>query len=206
MKKISLFFLFLLIFISLKMQAQVNEKGSIELSPVVGYIISNSLLNSNLYASSVPGFQAGSWVNFFLNNRWSLRSGLFYQKMGTENDILIFNKTYSERTQYLTVPLLINYHFGSQRNWFVNYGINASSLLNIEADEHDGLGFEEVTDNVNSLQFGFNGGLGWQYRINPHLKMVLEMVSMVGLTDIREDKIGKNSYIGFNGGLVFKLK
>ncbi len=37
--------------------------------------------------------------------------------MGTKNiDFLIFTNEYSERTNYITVPLTTNYHFGTKQN------------------------------------------------------------------------------------------
>ena len=97
---------------------QTREKGNIELTPIVGYSASYQLDSFLFGSSSVSSIQLGIYGNYFFNNRWSLRTGLLYQKMGTNNvDFSIFTNEYSERTNYITVPLTLNYHFGTKRNW-----------------------------------------------------------------------------------------
>lgn len=185
---------------------QIREKGDIEITPIMGYSISYQLQSFLFGSSSVAGIQLGSYGNFFINDRWSLRTGLLYQKMGTNNvDFLIFTDEYSERTNYLTVPLTVNYHFGTERNWYINYGVGLGILTSAEADYNDGNGFVDIKNLANPTQFGLHGGLGYKFEISPKFSLIIESLSSIGLTDSTEQRIGKNFYMSFNVGTVFKI-
>ena len=70
---------------SLLCNGQTREKRNIELTPIIGYSTSYQLDSFLFGSTSVSGIQLGIYANYFLNNRWSLRTGLLYQKMGTNN-------------------------------------------------------------------------------------------------------------------------
>lgn len=191
---------------SLLCNSQTREKGNIELTPIVGYSASYQLGSFLFGSSSVSGIQLGIYGNYFFNNRWSLRSGLLYQKMGTNNvDFSIFTNEYSERTNYVTVPLSVNYHFGTERNWYLNYGLAVGFLTNAEADYNNGNGFVAINNLANSTQFGINGGIGYKFKVSPKFLMVVENSNLIGLTDSTEQRNGKNFYMSFNIGAVFKI-
>lgn len=126
--------------------------------------------------------------------------------MGTNNvDFSVFTNKYSERTNYITVPFTVNYHFGTKRNWHVNYGIGVGFLANAEANYNDGNGFVDISKLANSTQFGINGGIGYKFKILPKLLIAIENSNLIGLTDTTEQKGGKNFYLSFNIGAVFKI-
>lgn len=130
----------------------------------------------------------------------------YIKKMGTNDvDFAIFSSEYSERTNYITVPLTVNYHFGTKRNWYVNYGIGVGFLTNAEANYNDGNGFVDINDLANSTQFGINGGIGYKFKISPNFLMVVENSNLIGLTDSTEQRSGKNFYMSFNIGAVIKI-
>ncbi len=191
---------------SLLCNCQTREKGNIELTPIIGYSASYQLDSFLFGASSVSGIQLGIYGNYFFSNRWSLRSGLLYQKMGTNNvDFSIFTNEYSERTNYVTVPLSVNYHFGTERNWYLNYGLAVGFLTNAEADYNNGNGFVDINNLANSTQFGINGGIGYKFKLSPKFLMVVENSNLIGLTESTEQRNGKNFYMSFNIGAVFKI-
>ena len=185
---------------------QTREKGNIELTPIVGYSASFQLDSFLFGSSSVSGIQLGIYGNYFFNNRWSLRTGLSYQKMGTNDvDFAIFTNEYSERTNYITVPMTVNYHFGTKRKWYVNYGIGIGFLTKAEANYNNGNGFVDINNLANSTQFGINGGIGYKFNIAPEFLIVIENSNFIGLTDSTEQRSGKNFYMSFNIGAVFKI-
>lgn len=191
---------------SLLSYGQTTEKGDLEVTPIIGYSDSYQFYSFLFGSSSVSGIQLGVYGNYYFNNNWSLRSGLLYQKMGTNNaDFLIFSDKYSERTKYITVPLTINYHFGAKQNWYINYGISVGFLIEAEANYNDGNGFISINDMAKSTQFGINGGIGYKFQILPNFLMVVENFNLIGLTDTTEQRGGKNFYMSFNVGAVFKI-
>jgi hypothetical protein len=123
MKKIFSIFLSVTSFLCF---SQSRDKGTIELSPVIGYSQSMIFIFTS---EPVGGINIGSNVDYYFNENWSLRSGLFYQTMGSnEVNFLIFSDKYSEKLKYLSVPLVINWHFGSNKNWNLNYGVGGGCL------------------------------------------------------------------------------
>ena len=185
----------------------MRESGDIELSPIIGYSASYHVSSALLGGSSpVSGVQIGVYGNYYLNGRWSLRSGLLYQKMGAEEiDFAIFNNDYSEETNYITIPLTVNYHFGSKRNWYVNYGASIGLLTNAKANYFDGNGFVDIKDLANSVQFGINGGIGYKFEISPKFLIVIDNSNILGLTRTTKEKKGNNFYMSFNVGVVFEM-
>ena len=195
-----------ILIISIICNGQTREKGNIELTPIIGYSASYQLDSFLFGSSSVSGIQLGAYGNYFFNNRWSIRSGLLYQSMGTNQmDFLIFTNEYSERTNYLTIPLTINYHFGKNRNWYINYGAGIGVLTNAKANYNDGNGYIDIDNLANSTQFGINGGIGYKFKIAPEFLVIVENSNFIGLTDSTEQKSGKNFYISFNLGAIFKI-
>lgn len=185
---------------------QTRKKGDIELIPIIGYSASYQIHSFLFNSSAVSGLQLGIYGNYFFNNRWSLRSGLLYQKMGTNKvDFFIFYDEYSEKTNYLTIPLTLNYHFGTLRSWYVNYGIAFGILTNAEANYDDGNGFVDIKDLAYPFQFGINGGIGYKFKISPKFIVVVENSNILGLSDTTEQRSGKNFYSSLNLGAVFKI-
>jgi hypothetical protein len=203
MKNLLFFGLLLSSFLSI---GQIREKGHIELSPIIGYSSSNHLQSFLFGSSPVSGIQIGIYGNYFLNNRWSLRTGLLYQKMGAGKiDFAIFSDEYSEKTDYLTLPITINYHFGGNRNWYVNYGVSIGALTNAEADYYDGNSFINIKDLANPTQFGISSGIGYKFQITPKFSLIIDNSNIVGLTRTTEQKKGNNFYMSLNLGAVYKI-
>lgn len=181
---------------------QTREKGNVELTPIVGYSASFAIFDSAV----LSGIHLGGYASYFFSNRWSLRSGVLYQEMGINGVELFFlTSEYSERTDYFTVPLTLNFHFGTNRNWYVNYGVCLGFLTHAKADYNDGNGYVDIKDLANPLQFGLNAGIGYKFKILPKFILVIENSNMFGLTDTRKDRTGKNFYTSFNVGTVFKI-
>lgn len=176
--------------------AQLREKGSIELIPQIGYSSANyygSEINNNDPISKVT-FGLGG--DYFFNNRWSLRSGLHYQTMGTQF------RGYEENLNYLTIPINANWHFGSTRKWNLNFGPSVGFIMS--AETNSGV---DIKDKVNPTQLGLSYGIGYKIEVSPKFSILFDFQGMSGLSEIDKDGIFsiKNMYSSFNVGGVFKL-
>lgn len=177
-------------------QAQLREKGAIEIAPQIGYS------NSNYYGEDVgsendpiSGFAFGVGGDYFFNNRWSLRSGLMFQTMGTE----VFGV--KEKLNYITIPVNANWHFGSTRKWNLNFGPSVGFLTSVKS------GSTDVKDEANTTQIGFNIGIGYKIEVSPKVSILIDYQGLAGLNDVSKssDFTIKNNYGSFNLGGVFKL-
>lgn len=187
--------------------AQLREKAAIEITPIIGK--SSSLHTHSFWggSASVSGVQLGVYGDYYFTDRWSLRSGLLYQRMGAkELDFFIFNDDYSERTNYLSLPVAVNFHFGRKRNWYINYGLSVGALLKAKVDYSDGNGEVTITDQANAFQFGLISGFGYKIPVSPNLSLQLDNSNFAGFTPTTQERKGSNFYMSFNIGIVFNVQ
>lgn len=175
-------------------QSQTREKGTIELIPQISYSSSTfngKSVNSDYNLTRALSFGMGA--DFFLNNRWSLRSGVLFQTMGAETS---FSKI---KLNYLTIPLNANWHFGSTRKWNLNFGPNIGFLTSAESNGMDNKAF------YNSKQFGINYGIGYKIEVTEKIGILIDWQGMVGLSDVTKDSYSdlKNVYSSFNIGCTY---
>ena len=176
--------------------AQNREKGAIELIPQIGYSSANYYGESDLESNAISGVTFGVGADYFFNDRWSLRSGLHYQKMGAEG-----SGGYEEKLNYLTLPVNANWHFGPTRKWNLNFGPSFSMLMSAENN------FGDIKDSANSFQLGLAYGIGYKIEVNEKFSILVDFQGITGLTEVPKDSdfTLKNAYSSFNVGGVFKL-
>lgn len=178
--------------------SQTREKGSIELTPQIGYSSANYFGNGvTVENTPVSSVSYGLGGDYFFNNRWSLRSGLLFQTMGTKAGS--FN--YKEELKYITIPVNANWHFGSTRKWNLNFGPSLGFLTSAKLNGTD------IKDLANSTQIGFNYGIGYKIEVSEKISILIDLQAMTGLSDITKASSSdiKNAYSSFNAGFVFKL-
>ena len=179
-------------------QAQTREKGSFEYINQIGYSSANyNGEGVNLDNKPVNAVSYGLGGDYYFNNRWSLRSGLLFQTMGTKSGLGIFK----DELQYLTIPVNANWHFGSTRKWNLNFGPSIGFLTSANTN---GIDIKEL---VNSTQIGFNYGIGYKIEVSEKVGILIDWQGMAGLSDITKESSTdlKNVYSAFNAGCVFKL-
>lgn len=175
--------------------SQKRAKGAVELTPFIGHSASNYYGEENLDNSSLTSVNFGADLDYFYNDRWSLRTGLLFQTMGTK-----FNG-YREELNYVTIPVNANWHFGSTRKWNLNFGPSFGFLTSAEANGVD------IKDLVNSTQIGLNYGIGYKLEVSKKFSILFDYQGMTGLSEVPEnsDYTIKNSFGSFNIGGVFVL-
>lgn len=196
MKKITVVVLLLLSFLGI---AQQREKGTVELTPLVGLATSNYYSDQKLTNSSVSSVNLGVNLDYYFNDRWSFRSALLFQKMGSKYNGGFF--TFTDELKYVTVPLNANWHFGSTRKWNLNFGPSVGFLTSATSNGVD------VKREVNTTQIGLSYGIGYKIEVNENFSILLDFQGMSGLSDVAKDSpvAFKNGYSAFNIGGVFKL-
>jgi len=178
--------------------AQTKEKGAIEITPKIG-ASSFAELDGKDYTNYNSGVELGATVDYYFNNRWSLRSGLIFDKMGGEynyNNVIL-----EDKINYVSIPVNVNWHFGSTRKWNLNFGLSPSLLTSANTNGTD------IKDGLESFQLGFSYGIGYKIEVTPKFGILIDMQLYDGLTNIYADKNYKftNSGGGFNVGAVLEL-
>lgn len=182
--------------------SQQREKGTIEVTPIIGYATSNYYASENLSNDPISSVNFGVNGDYYFHNRWSLRSGLLLQTMGSEYSVPELGiGNIEEKLTYLTIPVNANWHFGSTRKWNLNFGPSFGFLMSAKAND------EDIKDLVNSFQFGLNYGIGYKIEIKENIGILIDYQGMSGLTEVPKegDVKFKNAYSAFNIGCVIKL-
>ncbi|MCL9804373.1 PorT family protein [Flavobacterium amniphilum] len=183
------------LFVGFTAFSQKRAKGTVELTPFIGHSSSNYYGEEDLDNSSMTSVHFGADLDYFYNDRWSFRSGMLFQTMGTK-----FNG-YREELNYVTIPLNANWHFGSTRKWNLNFGPSIGFLTSANGNG------EDIEKYVNSTQIGLNYGIGYKLEVSKKFSILFDYQGMTGLSEVPEDSdyTIKNSFGSFNIGGVFVL-
>ncbi|MFC4634589.1 porin family protein [Dokdonia ponticola] len=199
----------LLIAICSFFMANAQDKGEFEYGFFAGVNVSNiSTLDNEDASSSRVGLNVGAYGEYYFSDRWSVRANLNYDQKGWKDTFTIFDEMDSESFKtnfalnYLTVPVLANWHFAKNRNWYLNVGPYAGFLLNAEVTEN-GL---DISDGFNGTDFGLAFGIGVKIPINKENQIFIEYGAQSGFSDIFEDNQGetvRNGRSSINIGFTF---
>ena len=198
--------------------AQIRERNDIEIAPFIGINSSNyygdvSLNNSNK-ALYTPVF--GVTADFYMNNRWSLRTGLEYQTLGSSvytselinnpQDNYYYRYFYeSEKLNFVAIPIHANIHIGKSRNWHINFGPTVSFLTGAN------FGGEKVEiNNLRKEHVGFGLGFGYRFNIHENFSLGIEHQEYISFTNNLNTFNSYGSFIGniagnFSVKAIFKL-
>ena len=98
-------------------------------------------------------------MDYYFSNSWSVKTKLIYDRKGWDNGFIEddFGSYITDyNLDYLTVPVLASWHFGNNKNWFLEFGPYVGFLLNAEEVRFG----TDVTDSFNSTDFGLALGIG----------------------------------------------
>jgi long-subunit fatty acid transport protein len=195
--------------------AQIKEKGTFELTPKIGAssfaeVTNKSTNGNNINTSNSSSTKTNSGVSFsltgdyYFNNRWSIRGGISFDKMG--GTFTVQGVSFEDRFRYITIPINANWHFGSTRKWNLNFGLSPSFLSSAYGIVNSNETKIEETQ-ISTSQIGLSLGIGYKIEINPNFGILIDYQSFSGLTNI--SKISgfevKNSGGSFNIGGVIQL-
>lgn len=183
--------------------AQIKEKGAIEITPKIG-TSSFSEYNEGDSTDSNSGVELGATIDYYFNDRWSLRSGLIFDKMGGEySDGGDF---YEDKLNYISIPVNANWHFGSTRKWNLNFGLSPSFLTKATLVEN-GFSSKIPSNTIETFQLGMSFGIGYKIGITEKFGILIDAQWFNGLTNINKANQNdiKNGGFSFNVGGVIQL-
>ncbi|MDO1500823.1 porin family protein [Winogradskyella maritima] len=195
------FFTLIIAVVAISVNAQ-SDKGDFTIAPQAGLNLSNYTSSENLNNKIRVAFNAGVVTEYYFSDRWSLRSGLIYDSKGTKLEEGSFNL--EEKLNYLVLPVHANWHFGSNRNWYLNFGPSFGFLLSAKADEN---GQEsDIKDLVNSFDLGLGLGIGYKFNMDDRTQFFIEYQGYNGFINIAEESDINllNATSAFNIGVIFR--
>jgi hypothetical protein len=97
---------------------------------------------------------------------------------------------------------MANWHFGRERNWYLNVGPYAGFLLSAKAKEGD----IDVKEAFAGTDFGLAFGIGVKFPVGDSSNLFIEYAGQSGFTDVFEENLGdavRNGRSSLNLGITF---
>ena len=190
-------------FLAITALSAQNKSGDFTLAPQLGLNLSNYTSSENLNNKVRTAFNVGVIAEYYFNDRWSLRSGLVYDSKGTK--ITSSGQDYIDKLNYIAIPLHANWHFGSNRNWFLNFGPTVGFLASAKGDTPGGE--IDIKDAIeSSFDAGLGAGIGYKFDIADATQLYIQYQGYNGFIDLfNADFSVFNATSAFNLGVVFQL-
>jgi len=186
---------------------KAQSKGNIEFGFNTGYSMS-TISDDDDFAETNQTFNVGASADFYFSDRWSIKVKAIYDRKGWDKDFLYDTNGNAIRTDinldYLTIPVMANWHFGSKRNWYLNFGPYLGFLMSAKETTFD----TDIKDAFNTTDAGLALGIGVKIPLSSKLKLFFEYDGQYGFSEVFKDNDNDRvtgSRDAFNIGLNFLL-
>lgn len=191
--------------------ANAQSKGSIEFGLGTGLNLS-TISSSDFYGNpdTNVSFNFNGSAEYYFSDRWGIKAMLMYDRKGWDNGYITDLETGQAfetdiNMNYLTIPVMANWHFGAKRNWYLNFGGYVGFLMSAKDTEFEA----DLKDGYNTTDAGLALGIGVKIPVNNFIKIFIEYQEQAGFIDIFKDSNGidpiLNSRSAFNVGVNFML-
>ena len=155
-------------------------------------------------------FLVGVSFEYQLKERLSLVSNINYdRKTATDNpyiqiienpeDPSFYGKVKIKfRNQYLSLPILLKYKFGTNNSFFINGGPFLSYLLKSELTNNYDDTSSDQTDNFKTLDYGLTFGFGKTFKLKNNKELSVEIRENLGLSEINDVTVVDNGFVKTN--------
>jgi len=200
----------LLIFFAIYSAAFAQIRTSDEFGLNIGYNAANVTYSGNYdHSDYVSGVNIGFSAEHYFSNRWSIKGKLIFDQKGFGNGYVAFDDGteidgVDFHLNYLTIPVMANWHFGRTRDWYLHFGPYMGILLG--ASESSGSG-ADIKQAFNTVDVGFDAGIGVKFPVSNHAKLFIELDGQGGFTNIFKDgDTLQNERTSINFGVLFPLR
>lgn len=143
------------------------------------------------YSPLTTGVNAGPSVEYYFSDRWSLKGKFILDEKGWGNGFISDNNGDAVsgvdiKLNYLTIPLMANWHFGHSRNWYLNFGPYAGILVSAR-ERQDNI---DLKSQFNTTDFGLDIGIGIKFPIGQYAHLFIEADGQGGITNIFKNNGG----------------
>ncbi len=191
--------------------SSAQTKNALDFGVNVGYNSSSvQYSQGNQTSSYTSGVNVGGYLEYYFSDRWSIKGKLAFDQKGWGNGYLIDNQGnevdgVNFHVNYLTIPVMANWHFGRTRNWYLHFGPYVGVLLNATESSNSGLPIKSA---FNSTDVGLDLGIGIKIPVSNKMKLFFEYDGQGGATTIFKQSNGdnvQNLRESLNVGLAFSL-
>ena len=160
-------------------------------------------------AAYKSGFNLGVSAEYYFSDRWGIKGKVIYDEKGWANGFLVLNDGteidgVDYHLNYITIPIMANWHFGRARNWYLDFG----PYLGFLASANESSNSANVKPLFNSTDVGIAFGLGVKIPISDKAKLFFEYEGEGGFTNVftQSDGTYQNIRSSINIGLIFPIK
>ncbi len=179
-----------------------QSKGTTEFSAWVG-LNGATVISGNLNAETRVGLNAGLGAEYYFSESWGIKAKILYDQKGWANGYYSTGTstiTTNYNFDYITVPVLANWHFGHTKNWYLNFGPYVSFLMSAKTAVNS----NHVKSFFNSTDAGLDLGIGVKIPIADKTKFFIEYSGQGGVSDLQSSGTTiRNSVAALNIGLNF---
>ncbi len=192
-----------------QMTQSVQEKGTFEVGFGTGVSFAQ-LSTEDDATDAVTSYNVAMVAEYYFSDRWGIKSKWIFDRKGWGNGFLedeVNNVVYENvdfHLNYFTIPVMANWHFSPNRNWYLNFGPYFGFLMSATDNELE----MNHTEAFNDFDFGLAYGIGYKVHLSDELEFYIEYDAQDGFTNIFKDNSNlsaKNSRGSFNVGLLFKV-
>ncbi|WPR70048.1 porin family protein [Flavobacterium sp. NG2] len=178
-------------------------KGGTNLSIFTGDVGGNGDVKAKI------GYQAGGFVNFKLNDKFSLQPELVYSTQGVERkniNVVYQGVTYSGegkvKLDYVYLPVMMQYFI--LKKTFLEFGSQVGVLVSAKAETtFSGSTAEtDVKDRFKSMDVGLNAGAGYQFTEQLSLGIRYN-VGLTNISNLEGNYTIHNSILTLSAGYAF---
>ncbi|HEX3385331.1 MAG TPA: porin family protein [Mucilaginibacter sp.] len=155
------------------------------------------------------GVNLGVSGEYYFSNRWGIKAKVIYDEKGWGNGYLVLNDGteidgIDYHLNYITVPIMANWHFGRMRNWYLDFGPYLGFLASSSETSHSA----DVSPLFNSTDVGIAFGLGVKIPVSKQAQLFFEYDGQGGLTNVfsQSDGTFQNIRSSLNFGVIFPLR
>ncbi|MGZ3776147.1 MAG: porin family protein [Mucilaginibacter sp.] len=160
-------------------------------------------------ANYKAGINLGVSAEYYFSDRWGIKGKVIYDQKGWADGFLVLNDGteidgIDYHLNYVTIPIMANWHFGQARNWYLDFGPSFGFLASASETSHSA----DVKPLFNSTEVGIAFGLGVKIPISDKARLFFEYEGQGGLTNVftQSDGTFQNIRSSLNVGLIFPIK
>lgn len=189
--------------VALPLFVSAQNKGDVEIGIGGGLSLATFYGGDSDSYDFIGSSMGGVTGEYYVDDQWSIKSGFIYDSKG--------GKIESSDTEivldYLFIPLYANWHFGNNRDWYLNFGPYLNVLLDAQKEGVD------FNDAVEPIDVGFGVGIGHKFEISDNASIFVEYQGAGGFLEVPGEDEGDfaengirdlfNLRSGINAGIIF---
>jgi len=155
------------------------------------------------------GFNLGISGEHYFSDRWGIKVKVIYDQKGWGNGFLqLDDGTIIDHVDYhlnyITIPVMANWHFGRLRNWYLDFGPYFGFLTSASETSNTA----DVKQFFNNTDVGIAFGLGVKVPVSNRATLFFEVDGQGGFSNVFAQSDGTYQSIrsSLNIGLLFPIK